>query len=139
MLTYDVKKVVVAFGGVTLEGYMSGSKVNIAYKNEMFILTIGCDGSGSRGKTNDLSARVTVRLQQTSKSNDFLTGCFVADGESAVGAPLPLMISDKSGRSLFVSESAYLVKLPDADYAPEVGERVWVIETDALVANVAGN
>lgn len=136
---YDAKQVQVVIGGVAMEGFQPGSFVAIAYNEDQYKLIVGPDGSTTRSRTNNLSARVTLRLQQSSPSNDVLTGLFVADGESPVGAPVPIMVKDASGRSLFVSESAWIVKLPDSDYGTDPGERAWTIETDALVAFIGGN
>lgn len=136
---YEAAQVMVIVGGVPMEGFTPDSFVEITYNTENFALQIGPDGTGSRSKTNDLSARITLHFQQTSPSNDVLTGLFFADGESPVGAPVPMMIKDNSGRTLFVTETAWILKIPDVSFSTALSERAWMFETDALVPFVGGN
>lgn len=136
---YDAKQVQVIVGGVAMDGFVAGSFVEIAYNEEQYKLVVGADGQATRSRTNNLSARITIHLLQTSGSNDVLNGFFIADGESPIGAVLPLMVKDNSGRSLYVSESAWIVKPPDAAFDISPTDRSWIIETDALVPGTAGN
>lgn len=137
--TYSPKAVDVIVGGVKMEGWSEGSMIDISYNADTYTLSIGVAGQGSRAQNDDLSARITIHLAQTSPSNDALSGFWLADGEAPNGVPVPLMIKDRSGRSLYVAESAWATKIPDGSFNNGINERAWVIETDRLVPFVGGN
>lgn len=136
--TYDTNKILVVFGGYTLDGFAEDSKVTVEYNEDSWTLQIGVDGEGTRSKVNNRSGKVTVRLRQTADSNAILSGLAESDRLTNAGA-LPLMVKDAGGDSLHLAETAWIVRIPSAEYAAEAGEREWVFETDVLVTFLGGN
>jgi len=138
MLTYDPSQVSVIFGGQPITGFADGTFVQLERDEDAYALSIGIDGEGTRAKSNNKSGKATLTLQQSSPSNDYLTGIAKLDELRNAGV-LPLLIKDNSGRTLAMAEKAYIVKLPASEFSREVSEREWIIQTDRLELFVGGN
>lgn len=136
--TYDPAKVTVSCGAKVIHGYMDGSAIEVERNEQAFNLKVGVDGEGTRAKSNNRSGKVTLHLMQHSASNDDLSA-FAALDELSNGGVFPLLCKDGSGRSVFAASTAWVQKYAKADFAKEVSERVWVIESNDLDILVAGN
>lgn len=136
--TYAPDQVTVVFGPVVLSGFAEDSFVTVEFEEDLWTKQVGADGHVTRSKTNNATARVTVRLAQTSSSNDLLSAIAEADRQTNQGV-FPLMVKDGSGRSLHVAEGAWIVRSPNAEFAREAGVREWVFDTDQLQNFVGGN
>lgn len=136
---YDPKDVTITFGNAgVLSGYADGTFVSIDFNEEFYTLQIGSDGEGTRSKTNNLSARVTVSLMQDSPSNDALSTILLTDLASNLVLH-SMQIKDLNGTSLFNAEKMYIVKPPTSEFAREATGREWVFETDSMTFNVGSN
>ncbi len=136
---YDSASVFVVVGVVPLSGFAPDSKVTIARNEDAFTLQVGSDGEAARSKSNNKSGRMTIRLLQTSPSNDVLSTLALADEVTPGGAVFPFACKDLNGGSLHTAQTGWIVKKPDAEYVVEAGEREWILETDDLKHTVAGN
>lgn len=136
--TYDPKQLSLICGGKIIHGFADGTSIEVERNSQAFNLKIGVDGEGTRAKSNDRSAKITIHLMQSSSSNDDLSAFAAADELSNTGV-FPVVAKDGSGRSLFASITAWVQKYPKADFARETSERVWVIETNDMDFLVAGN
>jgi len=136
--TYAPDQVTVVFGPVVLEGFAPDSLVSVEYEEDLWTKQVGADGHVARSKTNNATARVTVRLMQTSMSNDLLSAIALLDRHANEGV-FPLMIKDNSGRSLHVAESAWIARPPNVEYAREAGTREWIFDTGQMESFVGGN
>lgn len=136
---YDSASVFVTVGGAPINGFAADSKVLIARNSDAFSLQVGSDGEAARSKSNDRSGRMTIRLLQTSPSNDILSAFALADEVTPGGAVVPFACKDLNGGSLHTAQTGWIVKKSDADYVVEAGEREWILETDDLKHTVAGN
>jgi hypothetical protein len=137
---YDPASLVVVFFGIPMQGFAEDSVVEVAYNEDAFTLQMGVDGDGTRSKTNNRSAQITVSLMQSSLVNDLLNQVHQLDLNSPNGLGIgPLLIKDLNGRSLHAADKAWIMKSPDAAYAKEAGAREWVIETASLVSSYGGN
>jgi len=137
---YDPKGIALVFAGIPITGYAKGTFVSISYNEDAFVLSIGADGEGTRAKTNNKSATIEFTLTQSSPSNDLLSAIHNLDQMSPGGDGIgPFLLKDLFGTSLAIAETAWVRKMPDAGYGPEIGERVWTLETDSLLSNVGGN
>jgi hypothetical protein len=134
---YDPAQVVVIFGGHKVEGMAPSSRVKISFP-ELYNKVVGIDGEVARGKNNNRTSSVSIELLQTSSSNDVLMGFFIADDVAPNGAPLPLMIKNINGTTLFVAAGAWIKKLPEVSYAAEVGANVWEIDCGETESFVGG-
>ncbi len=135
---YNPADVAIVFGGALIGGFADGTFVNVEENEDKFALAVGTDGEGTRAKSNNDSARVTVTLMQSSDSNDVLTAFHEADKLTAAGV-LPLLIKDNSGRAIYTAESAWIVRGPSAEFGREAASREWVLETEKLISFHGGN
>src|SRR3990172_523550 len=136
--TYDPRQVIIIVAGNQMSGYADGSFVTVARNEDMWSLQIGTSGEGTRSKSNNKSGTITFQLMQSSDSNAVLQALANVDELSNAGA-VPVMVKDNSGDSLYIAETAWIRKIPDSEFSREAGPREWVLETDVLVPNVAGN
>lgn len=133
---YTPTEVNIIIGGHRVSGWMS---VSVEYNEDMYTLLVGTDGLACRSKTTNSSARFTLELLQSSDSNDVLEGFHIADSLAPGGLPIPIMIKDNNGRSLYVADTAWATRRPSASFGKDVGSRTWVFETDNLVGFTGGN
>lgn len=138
VLTYDPKQFSLICGGKIIHGFADGSSIEVERNEQAFNLKVGVDGEGTRAKSNNRSAKITVHLMQSSSSNDDLSAFAAADELSNTGI-FPVIAKDGSGRSLFAAVTAWVMKYPKSDFAREAGERVWVLETNDMDFFVGGN
>lgn len=138
MLSFDPKSVTTVIGGNIIAGFTDGTYISVERNEDAWALKVGVDGIGTRAKNNNRSGRVTITLHQSSSSNDALSALAAAD-ELSGQAAVPLLIRDGNGRTLITSLTAWITKYPTVEYAKEVSDRTWTIETDNLVIFVAGN
>lgn len=138
---YASDEVQAYFGPIPLnKGTADGDFITIEQKADAFSLQIGTDGEGTRSKTNDRSAKMTVRLMQSSDTNDLLSATHELD-KNTPGGPgvLPFIVKDMSGRTLHIAETAWIVRAPNAVFGREAGPREWVFETNFLTRVDGGN
>jgi hypothetical protein len=136
---YDPDRVSFIFAGVPVEGFADGTFISVEQNEDAFVLAIGSDGEACRAKSNNRSAKITLTLLQTSRSNQLLTAFYQTDIISPSGDGIaPLLIKDNSGTSLHLAEKAWITKIPAATYAREAENREWVFETNELINNVGG-
>ena len=136
--TYDVSQVAVIVGGVPLEGFADGSRVTVEFDEEQFTKVTGSDGLTTRSKSNNYAGNIGVTLQQSSRSNDYLSGLWNADRVSNSGV-VPTLVKDNSGRTLWAAEHAWVQQMPSQEFAKEVSDREWILDTDKLTGLAGGN
>lgn len=136
--TYAPDKVTVVFGGAILTGYAEDSFIKIEMSTEAFTMHVGGDGEVSRTRNVDRTGKVTVKLKQTSDSNDVLSAFYAADITSLQGY-LPIIVKDNAGRTVAAGSSAWIQKLPETEFGKEIGEREWILDVADLDYFVGGN
>ena len=139
MKTYDFKEVAVIIGGRIMSGFDEGDDViMIGFDNDHWTTQVGADGEVTRSKGNNHTGTLTIKLKQTSESNDILNGFYQSD-RLANSGKFPILIKDNSGSSLYIAEEAWIKKAPGAGFGANAGAREWVISIANLVANTGGN
>lgn len=136
--TYDPKLVSIILGGKIISGIADGTFINVERAQQAFTLKVGAGGEGTRAKSNDKSGKITITLQQSSPSNDDLSAFAAADELTNAGV-FPALIKDGSGRTVCAAATAWVQKLPNSEFAKEVSNRVWVVESDEIDILVGGN
>lgn len=140
MHTYSADEVIVTFGAVILGGFADGSFITVEQNEDSFSLVVGSDGDACRSKSNNRSSRITATLLQSSAVNDLLSAIHNIDINSANGDGInPILVKDKTGRTLHTAEKAWIVKPPSTVFAREPENREWVFETDNMLHFVGGN
>lgn len=137
---YDFDQVTVAFGPILMDGFQDGEGVTIEQDTDGFTKKIGADGKVTRSKTLNRSARVTIKLMQTSACNDLLSAVYNLDIAAPNGAGVgPLYIRDRNGRSVFSAAEAWIAKAPDVTFDREATAREWIIDCAVLDQFHGGN
>lgn len=141
MLTnYDGGKVTFVWGNIVATGLADGSWVTVERDEDGFSLYIGTDGSGTRARSNNRAGTITVRLAQSSATNDAYSAQYALAENGVPGAGVyPAMLRDNSGRTLVQAQNAWIQKLPSSEFGREATEREWVFRTEKLEMLVGGN
>lgn len=136
--TYDPKQVSVIVGGKIMSGFSDTTFIKASRNEQAWNLKVGVDGEGTRAKSNNLSGKIEITLMQSSQSNDDLSA-FAAADELANAGVVPLLINDKSGRTVLQATTAWIQKYSDVEFAKEVSTRTWTLETDQFLIFEGGN
>ncbi len=140
VFTYDPQSVALVFAAVPIKGFAEDEFIRITPNSEGFTIVVGVDGEGTRSKTGNRSARMTVPTMQSSASNDVLSAVHILDLESPNGGGIgTLSMVDLSGRSLLLALEAWIVGWPEQGFAGSAGSREWVFEWIDAQVLVAGN
>ena len=137
---YDPDQVIVYFNGRRLQGFADGEFITIAQESDGFGDVVGTDGEVSRAKSNDRRATATVKLMQTSDSNDYLTTVHQEDLDAPNGAGVgTFLMQDLGGTTLVHDDAAWVKKFPDSsnDRTPKPVE--WMIRLPRPSRIVGGN
>ena len=136
--TYSAADVSIIVGGIPITGLADGTFVTIVRDNPSFTSLTGSDGEGARAQSSDKSGTITLTLMQTSASNDELSAIEALDELTRDGV-VPVMVKDNSGRTVASAQTAWIEKPADIELGRELSNREWVLKTDNISMNVAGN
>lgn len=137
--TYDAKSVVITWGGVQLTGYPEGTFIAISKSADNVMRKVGADGDVSRSINSDKTYDITLTLEGTSASNDYISGIRLLDDKTGKGV-LPFLMQDLSGSTLFFAESAWVSKDADVEFGNEISENAWAFQTGQVEGyNIGGN
>jgi hypothetical protein len=136
--TYNGSEVSVIIGTRPIKSLAESDAVKVERDTATFTDTVGIDGSVTRSKSSDRRGKITVKVQQTSTDNDYLSACALIDEKSAAGV-MPIMIRDQNGTTLVFAEQAWIEKPADISFGKEAGEREWVFRCAKLDVFVGGN
>lgn len=139
LTTPDFDQLTVAIGTALIDGFGPDEAVRLERLADTFLMVVGADGKVSRTKTSNDSARLTLTLLQGSASNDVLDKIYTADKTIPNGAPVPLFIRDRGGRSVFFAAQVWIVKGPDVSFGTNTTMREWIIDIAKLESNYGGN
>ena len=131
--TYSPRQIALVYGGVLISGYAEDTFSVVEPSSDTFDKSVGASGEVSRVEKADRTGRMTLTLQQTSPSNEVLTGFHLADRQTLSGT-LPFLLKDNNGNTLISAEHAWIMRLPDAGYNQEIGTREWIIDFDEMFA-----
>ena len=135
--TYSPDRVIVLVNGVPLRGFGEDTFVEITPDADLSTKQVGADGEVARSISTNKCCEVTVTLQQTSPSNDFLSTLIEVDALSG-GVLFPLTIQDLRGRTMFAVSQAWISKRPTLTFGREVTNREWSISTGGPSVWIAG-
>lgn len=136
--TYNGHEVSVIVGSRLIKGLAEGDSVVVSRESDSFSDNVGLDGEVTRSGSIDRRGTVTLRLQQTSADNDFLSTLSQADEKAGTGV-VPILIRDTNGTTIYASNEAWVRKPADGGVAREAGEREWPIRCANLEMFSGGN
>jgi hypothetical protein len=135
--SYAPDKVVVLVAGVPLTGFGEDESITIEPRSELSTSKVGIDGDVTRSLNTDRRCRITIRLMQSSPSNDVLSTLVGVDLVSG-GRMFPVTVMDLLGRTLIVAAQSWIAERPTVTFAREASEWEWVFETGSLSEWFAG-
>lgn len=138
--TIDIQGLSLVFGPHKLQGRANGQWLTIVPTREAFSMNVGIDGEGFYIKNADFSATITATLQQSSDSNDILSGFHLADRVTPGGLLLPLVFTDleTKGRTVAMAARARITKQADGTWSDGGETRTWTFITTRLEFQVGG-
>lgn len=135
---YSFKNVNVIYGIYELEGFNDGDDVVSIIQNvEQFTTHVGAKGDVTRAQSADNSCTITIKFQQTSKSNAVLNGIYVADRETGASY-YPMTIQDKETGETYVINNVWIQKFPDIIRGQGVNSMDWVFQGDFFTPVITG-
>jgi hypothetical protein len=138
LVAYDPARVTVVIGGTLLQGAAPGSFVTAERDSDLFTSVPGTYGDVERVKNQNKSGTITLMLQQTSPTNDLLSGFYEADEQTSTGVFL-MLIRDLDSTTLAAAPRCWIKKAPSIERGDSVANVTWTIATDALSVFVGGN
>lgn len=136
--TYDPKSIALTVNGIPISGFADGEFISFEYDEDAFSKVTGADGISSRAKSNNNDGNLTITLQQTSPSNDVLTGIAVADKLSNTGV-VPVILKDILGTTTIFSANGWIRRIPQVNYSKEISNREWVLDLSSVEVFLGGN
>jgi hypothetical protein len=137
---YDSDQYTVSFAGIPIHGYADGPFLTIEMVGDQFTDVIGTDGEIARSKTNEQRATATIRLLQTSDSNDLLSAVLNLDLKTPNGAGVGVFtVRDNQGRTILNAGEAWITKIPSVELDRGATEREWTFRLAKLEAFIGGN
>jgi hypothetical protein len=136
---YSPGSVDVSLGGRVIEGFADGTMVDVEFPSDDYERKVGTKGDVGIARIYDPTATVTIRLLQTSPTNDALSALRDA-GMSATSAGFAsaLSIRDTSGTTILQGK-AWIQKRPNVTLSNTVEAREWVLGVVVSQATVGGN
>lgn len=135
--TYSPNQVIVLVSGVPMSGFADGTFVEVAPSADLSTMQVGADGEVARSISSNKTCTVTITLQQTSPSNDVLSGMIEIDSLTG-GVLFPVTVMDLRGRTMFAASQAWINQRPTLTFGQEVADRAWTLTTGAPSVWFAG-
>lgn len=136
--TYSSKQVSIIAGVAEIKGYGDGDFVSIEMVEDAFTPISGGDGEVTWSQNPSTLSTVTITLMASSPSNDVLSAIHLTDRQTGLGT-FPLFVKDNSGRDLFISDAARIIKMATISKGKEVGSREWTISAANSQMFAGGN
>lgn len=137
--TYDAKRINITIGSHIVKGYAADTFLTIEGDGDGTQAQSGADGEVARSLSNNRLTTLTLTLQQTSDSNDFLSDLLKRDRASGGGGIVALQVVDLRGTSVFAASQAWVVKFANQEFGAEVSDREWTLQGVETDANVGGS
>ena len=137
VLNYDPKKIQLIVGGYIIGGFVDDEFLEVERDVDAYTKYVGVGGETTRIKTTNRSGKLTIKLMQSSPSNDELSLLTELDEFGDAGA-VPLLARDGNGSTLFTSVFCWVKRFPKVMWRREVQVYEWVLDTSSLSIFVGG-
>jgi hypothetical protein len=125
---------ILTIGGYQVTGWQS---ITVSRTVKGFNVIRGIRGKNTRVPNVDTSATIAISLLQTSQGNDVLSYIHELDLEEGT-ARISLMLKDRSGRSVFSSNEAYITGYPTSSFSGQFEYRNWELFAQTTATYVVG-
>ena len=134
---FDPKNFEMILAGYRIEGYdLEFFSVETDFNR--YSLVQGIDGDAARVRNKLRSGTITIRLLQSSPSNNFMSYTSIIDELSGVGV-LPFVAKERGfGGSTIVAPSCFITKIPDPTFGVTHQAREWRLRSDNIFIYLAG-
>ena len=136
--TYEPGRVVLVVSGFVATDFADGSFIKVAYYEDTWKMVIGADGKPTRVKSSNESGYFELTLKQSSPFNDVLSSIAQNDRKDGT-ATVTVALEDFSGESIAYAAEAWVVKPADGEFAKDLTNRVWKLDTGRLQHFIGGN
>lgn len=133
--TYSPEDVNIYFNGVNINsGIAEGTFLTVVRDEDAYFKYTGAGGDVARTRNANKGGQITLTLMQTSEVNRELMRLALADelGAEIVGTISIQDPSDPLGSFMLIAHSAWIMKIPDAEFAKEYGTREWTFDVAFL-------
>ena len=138
LYTYSSQEVAINYKGAPITGLAKGTFVDIEYDEEDWMYETGSDGNVTRSLKPNKTATATITLQQSSPSNDILSGFRSLDRATGLGTGV-FMVKDLRGTSLVAVPTAFIAKPAKVTFSDELETREWKFILTGGVYHVGSN
>ena len=137
--SYDARDVIVTWGELELEGPGEDTVVTIAYDEDAVTKTTGAQGFVVATINAAQGGMITWVASQASPTNDRLSAIAALQRRRGVGLQKrPILVKHVNGTTL-ATGTAWIKKVPDAQFAKAHQTREWVFDVDRLEAFIGGS
>jgi hypothetical protein len=128
--SYSFKDVNAIFGINEITGWADGDDVlNIESETDRYSKVVGAKGDVVRSASNDYSVVVTLRLLQTSETNEVLNNIRILDEELGTGV-LPFIYTDTNSGESYIIQNAWIAKMPTITRGRNQNIMEWTLHGD---------
>jgi hypothetical protein len=128
VLQYDPKNFTMICGPNVISGFADDSFVEVERYDDAFTMKTGVDGVTTRAKNSMYAGKITIRLMQSSASNDALSNFALLDQQDPPTGSFAILAKDTLGRSVFSAQTAWVKKFPKSEWKKDVNTVEWVLD-----------
>lgn len=139
MRTYVPSGVNLSILGIDVDGFPDGTFITITPQNQTFTFRSALDGSTMAVKSTHQEYKITITLEQTSASNDWLQILHDIKKSMPVAIQTPIMINDKSGSTTFFATDCWLSNEVTSNFSNGIENVQWEIWCKKGVYKRGGN
>lgn len=128
--SFDVNSLTILVGPVLIDsGFAEDDVVKVEPGGDDWNVVVGADGSVARAKSNDRTAKVTIRLLQTSPKNDQLSALRRLDANTIGGAAAyEFKLRDRGGTTKVSAARAFILGRPkEVTFGKTIKMREWTV------------
>jgi hypothetical protein len=137
LISYDSSRVTVVIAGTLVQAPAPGNFITSDRDSPLFTSVSGTYGDVERVKNQNKSGTIKLTLQQTSPTNDLLSGFYEADEQTSTGLFL-MLIRDLDSTTLAAMPKCWIEQIPTLERGDTVNNVVWSIKTDNLSQFIGG-
>lgn len=126
MRTYDPKDVNVVVDGVALTGFAEDTFVSAERTEDNFTEYVGAQGEVAMAESNNRTGEITVTLEGTSPSVEYLNGLANRKGKNAI-VPVSVVDLNDDSRVVISGAEARVRKPAVYEAGKEIAEREFVL------------
>lgn len=126
MRTYDPNDVNVIVGGRAITGFAEGTFVTAERLEDNFTEYVGGQGEVALAESNNKTGEITITLENTSPSVDYLNGLANRKGNAAI-VPVSIVDLNDNGRITVSGAESRVRKPANYEAGKEISEREFII------------